>query len=103
MEALAKILYLVGVVPTVAGIIILVILSPRPRTIEDHLQGLARYLMLGGAVFGAARVLTNDASPKWNAVVFMLGIGLAMAIYARRNHLAALAEEASDTGEQSGV
>lgn len=93
MDLLAKLLYLVGAVPTIGAIAILVILAPRPQSLREHLQGLARYLILAGAVFGAARVMTS-AAPPWNAVVFMLGVGLALGIYARDRHLKALAADA---------
>jgi hypothetical protein len=103
MDILAKVLYIIGAIPTILGLAILVILAPRPRELEEHLQGLARYLLVGGAGFGAARVLTGSV-PTWNAVMFMLGAGLTVAIYARQNHLHALfIERLHDGGQESGV
>lgn len=89
---LAQGLFLAGAIPTVGGIAILVMLAPRPRTVRDHLQGAARYLMASGAAFGMARVFLGWV-PSLDIVLLVLGLGLGMGIYARENNLIALAEE----------
>jgi hypothetical protein len=102
MELLAKGLYVIGAIPTIGGIAVLVALAPRPRTIEQHLQGLSRYLILGGAIFGTVRILSTT-TPSWNAVAFMVGVGLSVAIYARRNHKQAIAQEMDERRAQKAA
>lgn len=102
MEILARVLFCLGALAAAGGLLVLVVLSPRPQRLEDHLLGLARYLMFAGALIGATRVLYGW-QPGWDQVLFMAGFGLGMAIFARRNHLLALAEEMRTEGEESGA
>lgn len=89
---LQQILYLLGTAPTIGGIAVLVALAPEPRSLMDHLKGLARYLMVFGAGLSAARVLMGW-TPPWEVVALMLGMGLAIGIHAREGNLVANAQE----------
>lgn len=102
MGILAKILFLLGALPTVGGIAILVALAPKPKGAKAHLLGVARYLMVTGGALAAARVLMGW-TPSWDVAVLMLGLGLGMGIYARENHLLAKLQEKLDDGQESGV
>lgn len=102
MAYIIPMIFVLAALVAAGGIFILVILSPRPTRLEDHMLGLARYLMFAGAVFGAAAAVSGW-QPRWHQVLFMVGFGLGMAIFARRNHLLALASERlSDDGQESG-
>ncbi len=103
MEALhnlAKLLFILGSIPTVGGIAVLVALAPQPRkwrdspggAVHDHLQGLARYLIAGGMALLAALALMGWL-PSWPEVALSVGLGLAMGMHAREKNLVALATE----------
>jgi len=100
MQLLWQVLFALGALIALGGIIILVILAPRPERIEDHLLGSARYMMAAGAAFGMAAVL-NGWVPPWHQAIFMLGFAVGMALFARKNHLIALAEELAEEGPDS--
>jgi hypothetical protein len=99
MKTLLSVIYIASAIPTIGGITILVVLAPKPTTVYDHLQGLARYLMLAGVGFHAARVLSGR-SPQWEIVALMLGLGIGMTHYARQNHLIAKAREHLTRGQE---
>lgn len=99
MHLIMLVLFVLGAIAAVGGLLILVVLAPKPSRLEDHLLGLARYMMFAGAAFGAAAAL-NGWQPRWHETIFMLGFGLGMAIFARRNHLLALAAERLASEEQ---
>lgn len=92
MGTIAKLLYLLGAVPTVGGIAVLVALAPTPSRMKDHMVGLARYLIVFGAGLSAARC-TMGWTPPWELVVLMLGLGLGMGMHAREHNLIAIARE----------
>lgn len=103
MDTLAKLILLLGALPAVGGIAVLVALADRPRSIKDHAQGFARYLMAGGALFLAARVLMGW-TPPWDCAALVLGVGLAVGIYARDHNLVAIAQERIEkTGRDAGA
>lgn len=102
MHALAKLLFVLGAIPTVGGIAVLVALAPKPTRIKDHLQGAARYLIVFGAGLAAARVIMGW-TPPWDMVALSLGLGIGMTIHARENNLLALAQEKLEEGQESGV
>ncbi|MEY4943049.1 MAG: hypothetical protein RL254_1230 [Planctomycetota bacterium] len=100
---IVQVLFLLGAIPTVGGIAVLVMLAPPPRFVIDHLEGLARYLMLAGTTFGAARVLMGWC-PSVEVTVLVLGLGLGMGIYAREHNLIARAQDRfDDSSQESGV
>lgn len=92
MNMLAKLLLLLGALPAVGGIAVLVALAERPRTVKAHAQGISRYLMAGGILFLCARVLMGW-TPPWDCAALVLGVGLAVGIYAREHNLVAIAQE----------
>ena len=99
MRVLPHVLYLMGALPTLGGILILAVLAPKPTGMLDHLHGLARYLVFGGVVFGTARVLSGWR-PSWDLVLLMVGIGIGIAFYARDTHLRAIRREMAEDEEQ---
>jgi hypothetical protein len=111
MHNLAKLLFVIGAIPTVGGIAVLVALAHQPtkwresrgRAIHDHLQGLARYLIAGGMALLAAKAIMGWA-PPWPAVAVSLGLGLGMGMHAREKNLIALAQERfDDASQESGA
>jgi hypothetical protein len=102
MDTLIRVLYCLAAIPTIGGILILTLLAPRPSRLTEHLQGISRYLMLGGAAFSTARVLDGN-QPHWEDTMIIVGIAIAVTIYARENHLLAKAQERLEDGQESGV
>ena len=92
MQTAAKVLFLLGAIPTVGAIAILVALASRPASVSDHLQGVARYLIGGGVAIMAARVFMGW-TPSLEAIALVLGLGLGLGMHARQNNLVALAQE----------
>ncbi len=92
MNTAAKVLFLLGAIPTIGGIAILVALAHTPRTARDHFQGVYRYLIVFGAALSSAQVLMGW-TPPWPYVVLMLGLGCGMGMHAREHNLIALASE----------
>jgi len=78
-------LFVLCCVVTVVTIFVVLLMSPRPRCMRSHLQGLGRFLVLVGCAFGAAGVLSGGSPPPWYAVVIVCGIGnLAAQVLAER-------------------
>lgn len=102
MDIIQQALFLVAGVPTIVGIVILVVLAPRPSTAQDHLRGTGRVLVLAGTAFGVAQVL-NGYVPPWPFVLVVLGGGFSTVLRARKYHLRALASEQPDDGQESGI
>ena len=98
MESLAKVLFLLGALPTIGGIAILVALAPKPEKIADHIKGVSRYLMVFGMSLAAARVLMGW-SPPWDVVALSFGLGVGMGMHARDINLIALAQERLENSE----
>jgi hypothetical protein len=101
-QTLLVVLTMIGALPTIGGILVLVAIEPKPVTVQDHLRGLSRYLIVGGAAFHVAR-LVSGISPRWEFAALMLGLGFAMAIHAREIHLLAKLQEKLEDGQESGA
>jgi hypothetical protein len=102
MHTLLLFLFILGAIPAVLGIVVLVAVEPKPVSWEDHVRGICRYLILGGVGFHLARVAGGGAL-RWEIVALVLGIGLAVALHARQNHLLAKLQEKLEDGQESGA
>lgn len=102
MDALLQISFLAGALPMASGILVLVILAPKPHGLEQHCQALSRYMMAAGASFGACEIVYGWV-PPWEVSLLMAGLGLGMTLHARQTHLLAKAAEHFSDGQDSGV
>jgi hypothetical protein len=92
MDTFLRLVFILSAVLTTGGIAIIVILAPKPIVFLDHLRGVSRYAIIMGSAFGGVACLYGWV-PPWHSTSLILGIAIAMAVYARGQHMAALEEE----------
>jgi hypothetical protein len=98
-----QIIFVLSCIPIFIGTAIMLAVAGKPKQLTEKLQGAGRLLVLLGSAFGPVRVFQGSTVP-WSAACLALGIAILVAIYARENHLLALAKERlTDVGQESGV
>ncbi len=89
IDILLRVLFMVACAATGMATFIMILLSPRPRSVLEHARGLARLLIVTGALFCIAAAF-NGAVPAWYVLALMSGFGFMVVLHTKEIYLRAI-------------